>query len=73
MYHSSEGDGSEDFYVEQYDDNAVYASKSSLRREHALGARGHGVLVGYLVMVPTYGGKALESLKIITIYYTSIQ
>jgi hypothetical protein len=62
LYDSSEGDGSEDFYVEQYDDNAVYASKSSLRREHALGARGYGV--GHLVMVHTYGTKALGKRKI---------
>jgi hypothetical protein len=38
-------------FVEQYNDTVVYASKSTLRREHVLGARGHGV--GYLVMVPT--------------------
>ena len=31
------------FFVEQYNDTAVFASKSTLRREHALGARGHGV------------------------------
>jgi hypothetical protein len=59
----SEGDGGEDFYVEQYNDTAVYASKSTLRREHALGARGHGV--GHLVMGPTYGKKDLVKRKII--------
>jgi hypothetical protein len=51
-------------YVEQYNDTAVYAWKSTLRREHALGARGHGV--GHLGMVPTYGGKDLGTRKILT-------
>jgi hypothetical protein len=59
----SEGDGGEDFYVEQYNDTAVYAWKSTLRREHALRARGHGV--GHLVMVPTYGKKALGKRKML--------
>ena len=59
----SEGDGGEDFYAEHYNDTAVYASKSTLRREHALGARGHGV--GHLVMVPTYGKKALGKRKML--------
>ena len=59
-------DGREDFFVEQYNDTVVYASKSTLRREHALGARGHGV--GHLVMIPTYGGKALGSRAIVKIY-----
>ena len=64
--YTARGDGGEDFFVEQYNDTAVFASKRTLRREHALGARGHGV--GHLVMVPTYGGKALGSRKILKIY-----
>ena len=40
--------------------------RRTIRREHALGARGHGV--GHLVMVPTYGGKALGSHKILKIH-----
>ena len=39
---------------------------ATVRREHALGARGHGV--GHLVMVPTYGGKYLGSRKIFKIH-----
>ena len=62
----SEGDGGEDFYVEQYNDTA-----STLRREHALGARSHGV--GHFVMVPTYGKKVLGKRKILKIIYTSEQ
>ena len=61
-------------FVEQYNDIVVYASKSTLRREYALGARGHGV--GHLVMVPTYGGKALGSRKILKIHlqvYSKLQ
>ena len=54
------------FFVEQYNDTTVYASKSEQRCEHALGARGHGV--GHLGMVPTYGGKALGSHKILKIH-----
>ena len=56
-------------FVEPYNDTVVYASKSTLRREHALGARGHGV--GHLVMVPTYGGKALGNREILKYIYTS--
>ena len=37
----------------------IYAPKSIKRREHALGAPGHSV--SHLGMVPTYGGKALDT------------
>ena len=39
--------------------------KSTLRREHALGAWGHGV--GHFGMVPTYREKALGTHKILMI------